>query len=283
MALNVRLPFKAREPRSPDGTMPLFDHLRELRNRIALSVLFILLGTIVAWFFYDQLFDLLTDPFYDGIAQLGDQGGAGAQLTVNDIGGPLIIQLKVSALAGAIATSPLWLWQIWAFITPGLHPNERKWSAVAALTAGPLFILGVAVGYYVLPKGVEVLLGFTPDDVLNLPTLQDWLSFSMRMLLVFGVAFEIPLFVIALNAIGIVRQAQLARARPWIIVAIFVFAAVGTPSTDPFSMLFLAVPMLALYLISELVTFFLDRRRYSTERALAVLDDDEASPLDLDE
>ncbi len=186
-------------------------------------------------------------------------------------------------MAAIVATSPYWLYQIWAFVLPGLHAHERTWTRVFAAVAGPLFIAGVAVGYYVLPKGLEVLIGFTPGTVQNLVNFGDYFGFFTRMLLVFGVSFEIPLFVIMLNLAGVVSGRALGEHRAWIIVGVFVFAAAATPSTDPFSMLMLALPMTGLFLISEVIARVVDRRR---RRGAAVggvdpdLDDDAASSLD---
>ena len=160
-----------------------------------------------------------------------------------------------------VASSPYWLYQIWAFILPGLHASERKWSRIFAAIAGPLFFTGVAVGYYTLPKAIEVLISFTPENVTNLVEFGKFFSFITRMLLVFGISFEIPLFVVMLNLAGVVSGKALGRYRPWIIIGTFVFAAVATPSTDPFSMLFLAVPMLVLFAIAEVIAASLDRAR----------------------
>jgi sec-independent protein translocase protein TatC len=179
-----------------------------------------------------------------------------------------------------VIASPIWLYQIWAFIVPGLHPRERRWTRVFAAIAGPLFLCGVAVGYYVLPKGLAILLDFTPADVSNLIEVSRYLSFTLRMLLVFGVAFEIPLFVVLLNLAGVVSGRALGRARAWIVVGTFVFAAVATPSTDPISMLFLAVPMTVLFMISEVIARVMDRRRGVHD--YEAWDDDEQSELALE-
>jgi sec-independent protein translocase protein TatC len=137
----------------------------------------------------------------------------------------------------------------------------------------------VAVGYYVLPKGLEVLIGFAPEQLRSLVDFGDYFSFFSRMLLVFGVAFEIPLFVLLLNLAGVVSGRTLGKYRPWIIVGTFVFAAVATPSTDPFSMLMLALPMVLLFLVSEVVARLMDRRR--GRRSFDGLDDDEASDIEV--
>ncbi len=264
-------------PVGPDGRMALSDHLRELRARLIRSVLFVILAFSVALFFYDQLLDLVLEP-YNHAREALDQK---TQTTAYVAGatGPLMLQLKLCGVAAIVASSPYWLYQIWAFIVPGLHPKERKWSRVFAAIAGPLFMVGVATGYYVLPKGLEVLIGFTPASLQSLVEFGEYFSFLTRMLLVFGIAFEIPLFVIMLNLAGVVSGKQIARYRPWIVIGTFVFAAVATPSTDPFSMLMLAIPMLVLFLVAEVVARTADRARRRGEHKTEQWADDELSPL----
>ena len=257
--------------------MALADHLRELRARLLRSVVVITLALIVALFFYDTLLDLVLAPYNDAKAALG--GDVQTKAYIKGATGPILLQLKLSGIAALVLTSPYWLYQIWAFIVPGLHPHERKWSRVFAAVAGPLFVAGVAVGYYVLPKGLEVLIGFTPAHLTNLVEFGEYFSFMTRMLLVFGVAFEIPLFVVLLNLAGIVSGRALANYRPWIVVGTFVFAAVATPSTDPFSMLMLAIPMSILFIVSEIVARLVDRRRRRNRPSYDHLDDEEPSDI----
>jgi sec-independent protein translocase protein TatC len=261
--------------------MTLLEHLRELRGRLFKAVLSIVVVAIGAAFFYNELFHLLTDPFNETVDRLAAERELDAQLTINDVAGPFMLQLKISLVAGLVIASPVWLWQLWAFVVPGLHSHERKWSMLFAAVAGPLFMAGVLLGYYVLPKGIGILLDFTPQDVSNLIEVDRYLSFILRMLLVFGVAFEIPLFVVMLNLAGVVSGRALGRARPWIVLGTFIFAAVATPSTDPISMLFLAAPMTVLFLVSEMIARLIDRRRRSREPSYDDLDDDEASDIDL--
>ncbi len=186
----------------PDGRMALADHLRELRARLLRSVVALIVALIVALFFYDVLLDLVLAPYNDAKEALG--GDVETKAYIKGATGPLLLQLKLSGIAALVVTSPYWLYQIWAFIVPGLHPHERKWSRIFAAVAGPLFVAGVAVGYYVLPQGLEVLIGFTPSKLENLVEFGEYFTFFTRMLLVFGVAFEIPLFVIMLNLAGLV-------------------------------------------------------------------------------
>jgi len=259
--------------------MALSDHLRELRARLLKSAVVIVLGVVVSLFFFDQIFHLVETPYLAAKEALAQNGSkVNSQSTIGGVGGPLMLQLKLCGLVGLIATSPYWLYQIWAFILPGLHSRERKWTRVFAAIAGPLFIAGVVVGYLTLPKGLEILIGFTQESLVNLVEFGDYLTFLIRTLLVFGIAFEIPVFVILLNLAGVVSGAALAAHRPWIVIGTVVFAAVATPSTDPFSMLFLAIPMLILFFVSEVICRVLDRRRRDREE-LTGIGDDELSPL----
>ncbi len=260
--------------------MTLVEHLRELRNRLFVCVLVIIAGFVAGLFLYDWLFDLMLKPYLSNVQSLAENQGVKTQAVINGLATSFILQLKVALVTGIVMTSPIWLYQLWAFILPGLHRNERKWTLVFVSVAGPLFIGGVLLGYYVLPKGLQVLLGFTPSGVTNLVDVQDYLNFTLRILLVFGVSFEIPLFVVLLNLAGVVSAKQLARWRAWIIFATFVFAAVATPSTDPITMVLLALPMTGLFLISEVIARVVDRRRRrDTEGHYADLDDDEVSPI----
>jgi sec-independent protein translocase protein TatC len=259
------------------GRMALADHFRELRARLMRVCLVLVLAIVAAFFFYDQLFDLILHPYNRAREMLGTK--AVSTPVITGVGGPLMLQLKMCAAAALVGTSPYWLYQIWAFIVPGLHANERRWTRLFAMVAGPLFLAGVAVGYWILPKGLQVLIGFTPHSVENLVDFSDYFGFVVRMLLVFGIAFEIPLFVILLNLAGVVSGKALGRHRPWIIVGTFVFAAVATPSTDPFSMLMLAVPMTLLFGVSEVVARLVDRRRKRARAEIDAWADDEASPI----
>jgi sec-independent protein translocase protein TatC len=263
--------------------MTLVEHLRELRSRLFKAVLAIVACSIIAAFFYNDILALITEPFKKVVTDLAASENLEAELTINSVGGPLTLALKVSLVTGIILSSPIWLYQLWAFILPGLHTKEQRWTRLFVAIAGPLFMTGVAVGYYVLPKGLSVLLDFTPADVANLVELGGYLNFILRMLLVFGVAFEIPVFVLLLNLAGVVKGRQLGEVRPWIVVGTFVFAAVATPSTDPISMLFLAIPMTLLFFISEVIARLLDRRRGTVDADYDAFDDDEASDLELDD
>ncbi len=259
------------------GTMPLVEHLRELRSRLTRAVIAIAVFTILGLVFYASILNFLTHP-YNEMRPLLEREGIDTQLIITGVGGAFQYQLKISLVFGLLASSPFWLWQIWAFVLPALHRHEKRWALLLAGTGAPLFIGGAALAYVVLPKAMEILIGFVPDGFGSLVTGAEYFDFIVKMMLVFGVAAEIPLVVVLLNRLGLVSAKQLASARPWTIIGIFVFAAIATPTTDPLTMLFLAVPMTILYLISEVIAKLTDRRR-GRERVDETADDD-ASPLD---
>ena len=261
----------------PDGRMALTDHLREFRARLIRSFLVLVAAFIVMLFFYDPLLNFISRPYYYAVATL--KNDVDAELVATGIGAGLLLQLKLCGVAAIVVSAPYWIYQIWAFILPGLHPQERKWSRVVAAIAGPLFFLGVALGYYILPKGIQVLIDFVPTDVTSLVDFGAYFSFVTRMLLIFGIAMEIPFFVILLNLAGVVSGKTLGRYRPWIVIGVFVFAAVATPSTDPFSMLMLAIPLQILFIVAEIVARLVDRARGRGADSTDQWDDDEVSPI----
>jgi sec-independent protein translocase protein TatC len=241
--------------------MTLREHITELRNRLLKCVLAIVLGAIVGWIFYNHALQFLQNPFNEAVTPLAKEKGLDPKLTFTGVGDALTFKFKISALFGLVLASPVWLYQLWAFIAPGLHRNERRWAMLFSAIATPLFIGGMAVAYWTLPKGLQILIGFTPLNIQNLITLPQYLDFVIRTMLVFGVAFLLPLVVILLNMVGVVPASALAKFRPYIILAIFVFAAVATPSGDPFTMCLLAIPMSMLFIAAEIIAKLNDRRR----------------------
>ncbi|MFB9314704.1 twin-arginine translocase subunit TatC [Nocardioides plantarum] len=262
-------------PVGDDGRMALTDHLRELRARLLKSVAVILVVLVASLFFFDQIYDAVYWP----ANRAQDALPAGQLvLSTNGPGAGLLIYLKLCGFASLVISAPFWLYQIWAFILPGLHARERRFTRIFAAIAGPLFLAGAALGYVTLAKGIEILVGFNPDGLTNLVSFDDYLSFFSRTILVFGIAFEIPLFVVLLNLAGVLKGKTLGAYRPWMIVGVFVFAAIATPSADPFTMSLMAVPMVLLFLISEVIARYNDRRR-AKKNPFAGLDPDEISVI----
>lgn len=272
--------------------MTLGEHLRELRNRLAIALLAILVLTIVAWFFYPWLLKFITGPFCEmsqnaqvqpppGATQV--EGSPNCPLYFTSIFQPFLFRLKVSALVAVVVSSPVWFYQIWGFVTPGLRRNERKWSLAFVLTAVPLFILGAVLAYLVLSKGLSLLLSFVPEEYGTLIGIDQYMNYAAAMIAIFGVAFELPLLILLLNLAGVLTFARLKQWQRRAVLLIFVFAAIATPSQDPFSMLALGLSMTVLFEASVLLAYLNDRRRGvdGVQAAYDELDDDEASPLEM--
>ncbi|GAA2592260.1 twin-arginine translocase subunit TatC [Actinomadura fulvescens] len=270
------------EAANPEGRMPLMDHLRELRNRLIKAILALLAGTVIGWIFFEPVWDFLKEP-YCSLPQSKDLNGKTCSLVVNGIFSSFFLRLKIAFIIGMVISSPVWLFQLWAFVAPGLYRRERRWTYVFMGVAIPLFFVGTALAYITVDKGLSIFLGFVPDDVSALITVDHYLGYVLAMLLVFGLTFELPLFVVILNLAGVLSSARIRRSQRMIIFGIFVFSAVATPSADPFTMLALALPTVVLFEVSAVLAFLNDRRKARRPDPDAGLSDDEISPLDLEE
>ncbi len=248
-------------PTSSGGRMPLLDHLRELRKRIMRSAFSILVGAVLGWYFYNDIIVELSRPVCDLRAAQESGNEYCGSLYISGVLGPLNLQIKVAILAGIILAAPIWLFQLWSFIAPGLHGKEKRNSIFFIIAATPFFASGAYLGYSILPAAVKVLFGFTPDALNNLVKFDDYLDFVLRIILLFGLAFELPVFLISLNLIGFLSGGAILK--PWRIwvFSIVLFTAAFTPTADPLTMAFLAVPLIFLYLGSGLFALLNDKRR----------------------
>lgn len=265
--LASRLAWLRPPPATAGGVMSLADHLRELRYRLIVAVVAVVVASSLAAIWYDELYLVLMRPYLVAMELLAASNpNLNPTTVISGVGAPLILALQICVVAGLVLASPVWLYQLWAFIVPALLAKEKKYALAFLAAAIPLFLLGVLVGYYILPQGISVLLSFTPSSVpiTNLLDVNDFLQMMLQLMVIFGLGFLMPVVIIGLNLIGVVKAAVLAKARTYVIFGIFVFGAAATPSTDPFSMLALAVPMSVLYLIAELVCRVNDRRRART-------------------
>lgn len=262
--------------------MPLVEHLRELRSRIIKSAIALAAGMVVGWIFYAQVFAWLSRPF-EGVVAAARAEGRDVTLALTGVADPFVLQVQIAALTGLLLASPIWLYQLWRFVTPGLHRHEKRWAIGFVAVAVPLFAAGVALAYTVLPYGLEILFGFTPDNVENIVSVDRYLSFFIRMVLVFGVGFLLPLMLVLLNFAGILTGRRLVSWWRWIIFVIFIFAAVATPTGDPINLILLAGPMLVLVAIAIGICLLNDRRRArkrGIEGNYEAWGDDETSPLE---
>ncbi|MGW3245478.1 twin-arginine translocase subunit TatC [Streptomyces sp. NPDC001070] len=252
-------PLTTAEP-DPEGHMPLADHLRELRSRLTKAVGVIVLATLVAGLFYKQLIDVVIAPLPGCASPPAGTGENCGLIAVNGLLSPFTLALKVSLTIGVLAASPVWLYQLWAFLAPGLHRHEKKYTIAFLATGIPLFLIGAAFAYAVLPTTARVLLSFTPDKATNILPVDDFLDLATRMVLVFGASFELPLVLVMLNATGLLSARRMIGWWRPMTLGITAFSAIATPSTDPLSMLLLAGPITVLYLLACLVSWCAERR-----------------------
>jgi sec-independent protein translocase protein TatC len=275
--------LRGARPHPDDVRMTLGEHLAELRRRLLISVLAIAAGTIVAFVFHHQMLHVLTRP-YCHLPASYRFSGANCALVVTGVLDAFTVTLKLSLYVGLVLSSPVWLWQLWRFVTPGLHQNERRYAVAFVAGSVVLFAAGCVVAYFTLANGLRFLLSFATGGLTSLLTFDSYLSYVVAIVLVFAVSFEFPLLVIMLNIVNVLSYERLRRWTRMVVFAIFAFAAVATPTQDPFTMLALAVPITGLYALALGFAFLHDRRaaRRGDTSAYAHLADDELSPLDDD-
>lgn len=244
--------------------MRLVDHLRELRRRVLLALAGIAVATVGAWFLYDPVFDAISAP-----VRAIDDAGLAAALTFTTPAAALDMRIRVSLWMATFLSSPWWLYQVWAYIAPGLTRSEKRRSILFVVIGVPLFLAGAALAWLVLPNAIRVLIQFTPEGALNYMPATDYVRFVMRVVLAFAIAFLLPLLMVLVNALGLVSARTLLGGWRWAVLLIFVFGAIASPTPDPWTMIALALPMCALYFGAVGIAALHDRR---VERRLAARD-----------
>jgi sec-independent protein translocase protein TatC len=241
--------FRRRSSRDPEATMTLVEHLEELRRRLFIAVGAVTVGSVVGWFLYGPVLHLLQKPYCDTLTNMPKQSRppTGCRFAFTGPLDPTLIKLKVVVFIGLFIALPIVLWQLWAFVTPGLRKSERKWAVPFVLSSVLLFALGAAIAYLMLPKGLGFLLGFAGQGFVPLMTGDRFLGFVMLLAVAFGISFEFPIILIFLCGVGVISSDKLRQWRRGAIVFIAVFAAIITPSADPYTMLAMMIPMVLFY------------------------------------
>jgi sec-independent protein translocase protein TatC len=276
---------RQQNPENPEGRMPLTDHLRELRNRVVKIALALAAGMTTGFVFFSQAWRVIERPLcstairgHSGCRTLGVD-----QLVLN---GPLdafYLRVKVALIVGVILSSPIWLYQIWAFVAPGLYAREKRWSSIFLGAAVPLFGIGITLCYLSLGRSMHYLLGLTPGGVQNLIQVDQYMSFVMAMMLAFGLAFEVPLLIVMLNLAGVLTHERFRKWRRVLIFTVFLLAGLANPSPDPVTMLILGGACAVLVEAAEVIVWSHDRRRARLHPdPYTGLADDELSTLQLD-
>ena len=269
---------KTRRPKDPEGRMSLREHLIELRNRIFKAAVGVLFGSVAGWFLYDPVLSALSAP----VSEIAATRGGSASINFQSVASPFDMKIRIAFFIGVIVSSPIWIYQLWAFITPGLKKHERRYAIGFVGVSIPLFLAGAYMAYMALPNFVRFLVSFSPESFSNYIDAQVYLGFVTRIIITFGLSFLVPVILVGLNFMGLLSGRTMIKAWRWVVVASFTFAALATPTPDVLSMFLLALPLLLLFFIAIGISLMRDRwRRRNDPDALAMddLDDDEASPL----
>jgi sec-independent protein translocase protein TatC len=244
--------------------MSLGGHLKEFRNRAFWSALFITAGAIGGWAAFEQVFQILQNP----ILQIASNKGLNATINFGTVVSAFDLKLQVSIFLGVLIASPIWLYNIWAFITPGLKKKERRYSLGFIATAVPLFLGGCWLGWVTLPGFVSTLLAFTPEGSANVIDASQYMLFTLRILLVFGIAFVLPVVLVGLNFAGLVSASSILKSWRMAVLVSALIAALATPTAEPMSMFLLMVPLIVLFFAAAGIAAIRDKARSKTMAAI---------------
>lgn len=262
-------------PQHSGGTMSLKEHLVELRNRIAISVIAIFIGSIAGWFFYEPVMREITQPLID----IGNERDTATAPNFGSVVAAFDYKVKISAVLGVFISSPMWIYQIGAFIMPGLTKKE-KFYVLGFVSAGiPLFLSGGYLAFTFIPNAVSFLVNFAPDNYTLITDAPLYLTFVMQIVLTFALSFLLPVVLVALNFLGLLSARQMLKGWRWGVVVSFTFAAIATPTPEVISMFLLALPLIGLYFAAVGVAAVNDRVKSRKRKPFDDLDDDIASPL----
>ena len=248
--------------------MSLSGHLKELRNRLFWSALFIIGGSVAGWFMFDAVFNELQRP----IVELAAKPGSNATINFPTVVSALDVRVQVSIFLGILMSAPIWLYNLWAFVTPGLKKRERRYTIGFVLASVPLFIGGTALAWSSLPAFVVVLVGFTPDGAANVINASEYILFTIRILLVFGLAFVMPVALVMLNFAGVITAQNIIKSWRMAVFVSAVVGAIATPVAEPMAMFLLMGPLLILYFVAAGIAYLHDKRVAKKLAALELAD-----------
>jgi sec-independent protein translocase protein TatC len=252
---------KASRRKNPTGEMSLKDHLKELRNRLIIAGIGLTLGAIVGFIVYQPFFSALIDPVH----RLS-QDGRIVTVSFSAVGQPFDIMLQVALFVGVVISSPIWLYQVWAFVVPGLKKQEKRYALGFIAAAVPLFVLGVVLGWLVLPEAVQFFVGLSPEGTANVITADVYIPFVLRLFLAFGVALILPVVLVGLNMLGVLPGRQILKHWRITVFVIALIAALAAPGSDAMTMFYLALPLVLLFGVAIVICLLNDKRR--AKRAL---------------
>ncbi|MFF0944876.1 twin-arginine translocase subunit TatC [Kocuria sp. CPCC 205300] len=254
-------PRRSSRKANPQAQMALAEHLRELRNRLVKAAVATVLGMVAGFFLYEPFMAYITEP----LQRLAEAEGSEASINYSAVGSSFNIMVEVSLVLGLVLASPVWLYQLWAFVTPALHRTERRYAVGFLAAAVPLFVGGTAVAVLTLPTAVYALTAFTPVGGTNFISADVYLRFFLQLILTFGIAFVLPVFLVGLNMLGVLSGRTVLKSWRIVVVLVMVVSAMAAPGPDPMTMFYLAVPLLTLFFVAVGLCLLLDRRRARRE------------------
>jgi sec-independent protein translocase protein TatC len=271
--------LRTKRQENPDGRMPLMDHLSELRSRVVKVALAIIAGASVSWVFFDRIWAFMQRPYCQAVGYC-KVNTLGHSLFISNVTDGFYLHIKVSIIAGAVITSPIWLYQLWAFIAPGLYAREKRWTYAFLGSAVPLFGLGCYFAFLAMSRGLKFFLSMA-GGLTALFTADSYIGYWIAMIIGIGLCFEVPLFLVILNMARVITHERFRKWRRLIIFLVFVFAGIASPSPDPLTMLLLGGVVVVLVEAAELIIYLNDKRYARNHPDLyAGLADDELSPID---
>ncbi|CAN5558972.1 twin-arginine translocase subunit TatC [soil metagenome] len=266
-----------RDSRDPEGRMSLSGHFKEFRNRLIVAFVAIIACSVFGWIYYGDIIRVILDP----VSNVTTDDGTPLVIPnfAATITQPFSLQLRVSMLVGVILSSPVWIWQIWAFMLPGLKKRERRLAIWFFIASVPLFFAGAALASWALPRTAGILLSFLPEEAGGVLDAVRYLNFVIYFVVAFGVAFLLPVFMVGLNSIGLFPVKTMRNGWRFALLGILIFSALATPDPEITTMFALALPMFALYWCAVAVATFNERRRRRKDPEWLSTSDDEASAL----
>ena len=248
--------------RNPEKRMKLSGHLRELRKRLFRSAFAIIAGTVAGWYLFQPVFDALQKPVID----VAKESGVNATINFNSVVSAFDLHFQIAFFIGLFLASPIWLYQIWAFVAPALQKREKRYTVVFLLTSTPIFLSGAYFGWWLFPGFIRSFLSFTPPGSANVINAAEYVLFTVRVLFVFGLAFVLPVILVLLNGVGAITGRTILKGWRLALFIIAVIGALATPVSDPISMFLLMIPLTALYFVSAGIALANDKRRVARNK-----------------
>ncbi len=243
--------------------MSLREHLRELRRRFIIAAAAVVLGSVVGFVLYDEMFSLLADPV---LAYSGGEDGRMTEIAFNAVGQPLDMLIRMSLFVGVVVSSPVWLYQIWAFIMPGLKKTEKRYAIGFIAASVPLFLSGILLAYLVLPQAIRFFFGLNPEGTSNFIAPDIYFTFVLHLFLACGIAMVLPVILVGVNMMGLVSAQQILRSWRWVVMLIAVMSAIAAPGGEIVTMFLIMAPLTVFFGVAILLCFLNDRRRAKREQ-----------------